>query len=264
LRFIREDEIGEGTPPRWGRLRTVIVAALAVLVVAGAVLAVRNFGRKPTHAAAPPVESSPTAALEGSADIRVFNQKISDRNDRPISYRGLLPLHPGDRVRLEVRLDKPAFIYLLWIAPSGDVIPVYPWKSGDWEVIREHLPASRLLYPSENSDGVPMKENVEGREVFLALARSTPLPSDVDLKAVVSRCATRLPTRKPQSLVRFRNHEVEATSGQDRDPDFLLPIADEDPFRRMADKLKREMGPYFEFVDGAAFASQIAVSRDEP
>jgi hypothetical protein len=58
--------------------------------------------------------------------------------------------------------------------------------------------------------------------------------------------------------VRFRKRDVEATSGQDRDPDFLLPTLGEDPFRQMADKLKQEVGSYFDLVDGAAFASQIA------
>jgi hypothetical protein len=49
-----------------------------------------------------------------------------------------------------------------------------------------------------------------------------------------------------------------ASSGEDRDPDFLLATVGEDPFRQMADKLEQQLRPYFDFVDGVAFASQIA------
>ena len=259
VRFIEEGIIDDEAHRSPSRDRRRLLAVFSCLAASAAVALVFNFW--PTRKSTPPGPPSQSPAVKpihGAADIRVFNPKVPERNDRSISYAGLLPLRPGDRVRLEVRLERPGFVYLLWIAPSGDVVPVYPWKPGDWTRVDDQRPISRLICPSEESDGFPMKEDVEGREVFLAMVRSSPLPADVDLKAIVSRCASKLPIRNPKSLVRFRNNDLEATSGQDRDPDFLLPTTDEDPFRRMAERLKAELGANFEFVDGAAFASQIA------
>jgi class 3 adenylate cyclase len=234
--------------PRLSRRHAL--AALAALGLGIVALVLGWLKRRPA-----PTRSEP---ILGSADIRVFNPDFPDRSDRSISYRDLLPLHSGDRVRLEVQLNRPAFLYLLWIAPSGEIVPVYPWQNGNWASIENQEPVSQLIYPSKDSTGFPMKPNVEGREIFLALARSTPLPAGFDLKSALARCMTQLPVRNPRAMVRFRNHEVEATAGQERDPDFFLPVQATDEFHNLAGRLKAEIGPTFEFVDGLAFASQIA------
>jgi class 3 adenylate cyclase len=246
--FIPEQEIGERARPAGHAVRRAILAALLTVAGLAAVwgLVVRRW--------ASPATSAP---IRGGADVHVFSPSSPERNDRPISYPGLLPLRPGDRVRLEVRLDRPAYVYLLWVAPTGRVIPVYPWRPGDWSSIGAPRPVATVVYPSEEPDGVPMKEGVEGREVFLALARATPLPAGFDLEGAITRCIPDLPVRNPRALVRFRDRGVEATDGQDRDPDFLLDDPREDPFRLMAERLRAELGGSFEFIDGVAFASQL-------
>jgi class 3 adenylate cyclase len=265
IRFIDKALIDDGTAGGGRRIPKLLPVAVALLVAIGSALGISLWWRKPTaplpppnrDAAAPTPDAPPTVSIRGTAEIRVFNPDVPERNDRSISYPSLLPLRPGDQVRFEVRLDRPAFLYLLWVAPSGDVIPVYPWKQGDWTRVEDQRPVSRLIYPAEDSDGFPMKPGVEGREVFLALASPSPLPADVDLKGIIARCTPKLPVRNPKALVRFRGREIEATEGQDRDPDFLLPGQSDDPFRRMADQLRREVGRYFDFIDGAAFSSRI-------
>jgi class 3 adenylate cyclase len=252
VRFIEKHAIDESY--RWRAWRNWIGTAAVVACLVGAALAWGFFrgGRGDTP--------RPISPIHGTADIRVFNRNHVERNDRSISYDGLLPLRPGDCVRLEVNLDRPAFIYLVWIAPSGNVIPVYPWHHGDWTRVNEEKPTDRLVFPGEDSDGFPMKANVQGREIFLALVRSTPLPSEFDLKAFLSSSVPKLPVRNSGALVRFRNSQVEATVGTDRDPDFLFPSVGGDPFLAVADKLKSDLTRHFELVDGAAFASQ-AVSK---
>jgi class 3 adenylate cyclase len=250
-RFIPASSIDDGPDQHPLPSRRLALVGVAAAVAASIGLGYRSlFPKKPPE--------RPLDALRGSADIRVFNPDVPKRNDRSIAYRDLLPLRPGDRVRLEVRLSRPAFLYLVWIAPSGEVIPVYPWRGGRWDTPENPEPVSQLNYPSKDSTGVPMKPNVEGREVFLALARPTPLPKDHDLKATLARCMTKLPVRNPRAMVRFRNHDVEATAGEERDPDFFLADETEDEFYNVAARLKQEIGSAFEFVDGLAFASQIA------
>jgi class 3 adenylate cyclase len=240
-RFVPNDLIGEEFPRRSWRRRAVLLAALAAFAAVTAAVGFLMNGATTT-----PTSSAP---IRGTADIHVFNSEAPDRDDRPISYKGLLPLLASDRLHLEVQLDQPAFLYLIWIVPSGEVIPVYPWRSGDWTAIEGKEPLAKLIYPSEDSEGIRMKENIEGREVFLALARATPLPADYDLKGAISRCIAKLPIGNAHALVRFRNHEVEATSGHDRG---------EDPFRHVAETLKQELGSTFDFIEGMAFASGSA------
>jgi class 3 adenylate cyclase len=236
------------------RNRRNMLSALGAVLVIGSLIVwqLGKPGTRPSHVNG----NGPTVAepLRGSADIRVFNRQVAERNDRSISYAGLLPLRHGDQVRLEVSLNQPAFIYLIWIAPSGEIFPVFPWKQGNWTDLEER-PLTRIIYPDEDSEAIPMKENVEGREVFLALARSTPWPKDVDLKQLISHCVVNLPVRNFRTLVRFRDRSLQASTGLDRDPDFLVENSTRDPYRIMADRLKKEMSPHFDFVDGAAFAS---------
>jgi class 3 adenylate cyclase len=256
IRFVEKHLIDEVKKKRWS-LPLFVIGLFVLFGVCAFIIIFAN--RNSTNDEAPRSQQSSDSSsktevtpIKGNADIRVFNSEIPDRNDRPISYPGLLPLRTGERIRLEVRLSTSAYVYLMWIAPSGEIIPVYP---RDWKNREGERPSSQLLYPGEGEPGFRMKESV-GREVFLAFARSTPLPAKSELKEILTRCAIQLPVRKPNSLVRFRNHELEATLGQDREPDFFLPVPNDDPFQRMADKLNKELNSLFEFVDGMAFASQ--------
>src|SRR5439155_4275988 len=44
---------------------------------------------------------------------------------------GALPVHNGDFVRLEARLNRDAFVYLLWLDSEGRVQPLYPWNEDE-------------------------------------------------------------------------------------------------------------------------------------
>jgi serine/threonine protein kinase len=106
-------------------------AFVALVLAAMAVPFIRPFPN-------PPVRQSIVApraelALDGSLILRVWTP---DNGPAGPIKRGLiigevdtgaLPVRNGESVHLEVQLNQPAFIYLLWVDGEGHVQPLYPW-----------------------------------------------------------------------------------------------------------------------------------------
>jgi hypothetical protein len=107
---------------------------------------------------------------------------------------GALPARPGDRIRAEVRLNQPAYLYLLALDAQGDVTPLYPWHRDDRQLDRTLAdpppavpPQAELTWPSEeSSQGLPLDDR-SGLETIVLLARRTPLPAGVSLAERVGR-----------------------------------------------------------------------------
>ena len=72
----------------------------------------------------------PLSSLSGTIDARVWN--TSDRSRRGLSLKEAVPLRPNDWLRIEARLNRPAYVYVVWIDSQGRASPVYPWTPGDW------------------------------------------------------------------------------------------------------------------------------------
>ncbi len=70
--------------------------------------------------------------LQAAFDIRFYDPQT--RQTRSLREQGVLPVCQRHKYQLDVRLNRPAHVYLLWISPRGEVAPVYPWKAGSkWE-----------------------------------------------------------------------------------------------------------------------------------
>jgi hypothetical protein len=112
----------------------------------------------------------------------------------PVDRPGALPVRDGELVRLGVRLNRPAYVYLLWVDSEGVVQPVYPWDIADpkrlgWRApwVREgHTPRAEVHCPADEDEGLRVI-GPEGLETAVLLARSTPLPEDVDLQHLVGK-----------------------------------------------------------------------------
>ena len=50
----------------------------------------------------------------------------------PLRDPAARPLREGDEVRIEAKLNRRGYAYILWIDTKGKVIPVYPWVEGEW------------------------------------------------------------------------------------------------------------------------------------
>jgi hypothetical protein len=194
--------------------------------------------------------------LKGWLDVRVWEPGQKRRYDRRLNQEGALPLKPGDLVRIEAELNRPAYVYILMIDTTGHVDPIYPWKPGDWTVRRpDEVPITRLSLPEEDpTGGWEVSAGPPGMETLVLLGRDTPLPRDVDLKALLAG----LPPQKAQnnqSAVWFENGEVVRDEAERGFSSFDTHRID-DPVLATQELLKTRLGPFFRYSRAVSFAQQ--------
>src|SRR5262249_34384090 len=135
--------------------------------------------------------------FKGSIDIRLWEPGNKERAGLRLHQDGALPLKPGDQFFIEARLNRPGYMYILWIDTMGKVLPIYPWKPGHWEERpAAEKPTARLDLPDEKPDdrdrdkgrpGWPIdEESAPGMETLVLLVRETPLPRTVDLQKLLA------------------------------------------------------------------------------
>jgi hypothetical protein len=102
-----------------------------------------------------------------------------DRRHLSLAEPGVLRLRPGARFQLEVRLSRPAFVYLVWLTADGGVQPLYPWQGGRWEAYTPAGAVERLFLPPPGPNGTYRPWTLTGPsgvETVVLLAYTEPLP----------------------------------------------------------------------------------------
>ncbi|MFI5455303.1 MAG: DUF4384 domain-containing protein [Isosphaerales bacterium] len=124
------------------------------------------------RAPAPASGQAEREPLKGVLHLRVDDVADSRRRDRRLDHAGVLPLKAGDRIRIEARLDRPAYLYLFWIGSDGKVGPIYPWTEGKWEQrpAREQK-VERVILPAKTDQAWTMPAGSAGIETLVLLAR---------------------------------------------------------------------------------------------
>jgi hypothetical protein len=168
-----------------------------------------------------------------------------------------LPLRAADQVRIEAQLNRPAYVYLLWIDSEGKVSPVYPWTPGRWgERPSGELPARHLALPEKPDEGWPMQPGAPGMETLLLLARETPLEGTLDLNRLLSGLP-RQAAQTSQALVWFVNGELITGSGDGlRAPKFFDPQQIDDPVLKTQRLVAERLKPHFELIRAVSFANR--------
>src|SRR5262249_45271510 len=72
------------------------------------------------------------AALNGFIDIRVRRPGAWNDNEKQLHERGVLPLRPRDLLWIDIELNRPAYMYVVWLDTEGTVTPLSPWVGNDW------------------------------------------------------------------------------------------------------------------------------------
>jgi hypothetical protein len=171
-----------------GRARALrgglIAAAILVVVALGALMPLP--GR---WWADPGPREGP--ALAGSIDIVVYESATagtdsfqpgdSARQGLHLQDRRALPLGPRDWIRIEATVNRPAYLYLVWIDTDGRATPLWPWRSGAWtDRPAPEQPRVRLNIPDPESgkDIMPLDLGSPGVEALILLGRDAPLSPD--------------------------------------------------------------------------------------
>jgi hypothetical protein len=118
--------------------------------------------------------------------VRVW--KTADGTGQRLHSPGVLPLKAGELLRIEAEVDRPAYLYLVYLDCQGKATPLYPWQGG-WQKRGPEAPRERLSVPE--SGAAPLDPGPSGVESILLLARAEPLPPEQD--AMVERAFRDLP-----------------------------------------------------------------------
>jgi hypothetical protein len=248
-------------PVRFGR-RSLIAAGLAVVGLATAGLLLADWlNRNPRHVE--PTNPSPgaiTLPVKGYIDVRIWENKDAkgqrnpDRQGLYLHQVRALPLKVNDQVRVEVELNQPLFVYVVWINSKGEAMPVYPWGAFDWKQRPDgERPVQSLRLPEGAADdGWEMDKGPPGMETLVLLACETELPRDFDLKG-------RFAGLKPQEMqndaaaVWFENGRV-VHDEANRAPKQFDPTRIDDPVLQTQRLLQEQLGPHFLYTRAVSFA----------
>jgi hypothetical protein len=224
--------------------------AAALLLAAGLGIVAWYLTRERGAAGTPPPEP-----LKGWVDVRVWRPDLPAGLDLGLRDEDTLPLTPRDKVSVEVQLNRPAYLYVVWIDPSGQVSPVYPWRPGRWEERPgEEEAVARIRRPAAEDRYWSMKKGRPGMETLLLLAREEPWPADVDLPGLLNG----LPEQTLQNAaaaVWFENWRVVKDEPK-RSPNFFDEQRPGDPVLQTQRLLQERLGKYGAYSRAVSFANR--------
>jgi serine/threonine protein kinase len=90
--------------------------------------------------------------VNGGVDLNIWRkEKEKPKNINRIWLRqpDTLPLRRLDEIQIEVKLDRPLYLYVIWVDSSGKVFPYYPWNDPDWTRPPIEVPKKELFVPGE-------------------------------------------------------------------------------------------------------------------
>jgi hypothetical protein len=195
--------------------------------------------------------------LKGVLDVWVWKKGTSHLPGRRLSQKDVLPLKPGDLLRIEATLNRPAYLYLVWLDAGGAATPLWPWIKQDWRnrPAERDQPQPALFIPEQANEGTPLGPGPSGVEALLLLARDEPLPADVDLVqwfAGLPRQAGLDPLQS-QVAVWFENGEPVRDEPERAPINMGQAQTIEDPVWRTRSILRNGLSPLFPYTRAVCF-----------
>jgi hypothetical protein len=239
----------------------VALAAMFLLFAASLVA----FWTLPTRSGARGLSGQPGAAqpgpatpasLEGAINVVIWNPDAAGRQRLTLTDSDALPLRWGDQVRIEATVNRPAYLYIVWIDSEGLAQPLYPWVPGDWSRFAVvERPASRVSLPERADKAWPIKPGQPGMETIMLLARESPLPAEFDVKQRLSDLP-RPALQDLRSLVRFDDWAlVPGEKSRERGPSYF-EVDVKDPVLQTQALLKERLAPHFSMMRAVSFGAQ--------
>lgn len=195
--------------------------------------------------------------LRGSIHLRIDDPANPLRRNLRLDRPGALPLKTGDRFRIEVELNRPAYLYLFWLGADGKVAPIHPWAPGHWDRRpAEEVKQDRLALPPKADQAWTIPAGDPGLETLVLLAREdSPLPRDVDL----SRLATGrpVPTRPNFDMAVWIENGREVTlNPQGRAAPSSKTRKSDDPVLRIRKILQEKVQPLGNYSQAVVFPNR--------
>jgi tRNA A-37 threonylcarbamoyl transferase component Bud32 len=155
----------------------LLAAVVVVLGLLGALLAAWWAWPRAQSSAPPGTDGTAGRPLKGDLDVVVVRDPRGEASYLRLGGPEVLPLVPGrDWLRIEARLDRPAYLYLVWIDTEGQAHLIHPGMAGE-------RPCKVLFLPSE-TEAAKLGGGPAGTETLVLLAREERLPAEVDVAAL--------------------------------------------------------------------------------
>ena len=230
-----------------------LVLAMVLAIAGGAAIV---WHALPTVSRSVPTHTASLEPLRGSVDLLLWDPQDASRRSVDIRDVAARPIHRSDQIRVKVTVNRPAYVYLLWIGGDGVVTPVYPWRPGDWRNRpAQEQPVDHLSLPVEADRGWPMGGGA-GMENIVLLIRETPLPASVDLEKSLGGLQPQK-MQNPESLVEFEGgHPVTESMDHTRAPLFFDSQRIGDPLLQNQQLLEERIGRQFQFISAVGFANR--------
>ncbi len=227
-----------------------VLQRMAVLIICVGLVGGTWWGRLPERHLA---EGAPPTTLTARLEVLVYGAEPHRRGLR-LDDRDALPIRRGDHIRVEAALNRPAYVYLLWINARGEVAPLYPWPAGHWTGRGDQL-RDWVGLPEVVDQAWPMEEQIpDGLETVLLLARRDPLPSEVNLRELLSGLR-RQPFPHERSFFWYDLSSGRLTPPRrDRGPVVARPTSLPDAWLWNQRQIGRRLSPHFELLRTLSFA----------
>jgi hypothetical protein len=225
------------------------LVAGALLVVFGLLAFVSLPFLKPV--VAPPSQAAP---FKGWIDISVSEPGNPRRQFLHLREPAARPLKVDDEIRIQAEVNRPGYLYVLWIDTTGRVWPVYPWIEGKWQQWpAQEEPRQKLSLPEKAGEVYSMKPGAPGMETLVLLVRETPWPRVQDLGALLGQLEPQ-PMIDPQAMAWFENGAL-LQNETDRAPILQVRVSS-NVLLRTQQRLQEKLGGYFSYQCAVSFANQ--------
>ncbi len=204
--------------PAMSAPRRFVMLASAILVVVAAVSAGilgSGKGRDKTNDPKRPKTEVAVTPIRGSIDIVVYESISKDplkfepatrRQKMRLHELGALPLSPNDWIRIEIELNRMAYMYVLWVDTEGKTTPLWPWINEDWNRRPAEATRARLMLPETDGGISPLGPGPAGIESLVLLCRDSPLTDSENRQLEqISRVMTRKPLPNTAQAVWLEN-----------------------------------------------------------
>jgi hypothetical protein len=195
--------------------------------------------------------------LRGSIHLRIDDPANPRRRGLRLDQPGAVPLKARDQFRIEARLNRPAYLYVVWLGSDGKVGPIYPWAAGRWDRRpAQQAKTDRLDLPTPEDQAWEIPPGEPGLETVVLLAREqSPLPRDVDL-AKLLRGSPAPPRVSLDTAVWIENGREVILDRQDRAAPSSKTRKSDDPVLRLRRRMQETVQPLGDFSQAILFPNQ--------
>jgi hypothetical protein len=138
-----------------------------------------------------------------SLQVEAWNEAKNEFES--IHHQDVLPLRVDSKIRVKLQSATPRYVNLFWIDGQGKLIPLYPWKPGEWNQLPNNSPALSIELPEPTPEKPNPTWPLEGQgvETVFAFTSDKPLSSEQIKKLQKRFKGIKVPERTPSSKVAY-------------------------------------------------------------